>query len=123
MTKLHVPSLALAFAAALLLAGCGDDEPAPPAGSGGEPAAFEPPAETVVNVVTLEVDAETGFAASAFPPVMPKAAWHESTWTAEACLECHATGEEDAPVPKHEGLPALAAQVACRSCHVMVADE
>ena len=73
-----------------------------------------------LKLVADAPDAETGFAANAFPPPIPDTVWHENAWTAYDCLDCHAKGEADAPVLKHKGMPDRLVQAHCRTCHVLI---
>ena len=108
----------------LACAGCGD-KAADPEPSGEPPAAQavpQPPAATVVEFVACEVPPGAAFLEEAFPPTMSDETWHQDAWTAEACLECHATGEDDAPIVKHEGMPKTWMVGSCRTCHVIAPD-
>ncbi|RMH12667.1 MAG: hypothetical protein D6695_05945 [Planctomycetota bacterium] len=78
------------------------------------------PPQPVIGAMPPDIDARTGFAAHAFPPTIPDQAWHHEAWIREDCLSCHETGVQDAPIVRHRGLPALALQAKCRSCHVLV---
>ena len=84
-----------------------------------------PPEATVVRVSTMAMTSVDGgeFATHAFPPTLPDQMWHRDLWTPEECLECHATGEEDAPIVKHEGLSPMLLKGSCRSCHVLLLGE
>lgn len=79
------------------------------------------PTSTVVKTTTETIDAETGFAENAFPPTIPDQEWHREAWTRTDCMTCHETGVQEAPILRHtSGLPALAIQAKCRTCHVLV---
>ena len=66
------------------------------------------------------LDPETGFALAAFPPTIPDRPWHKDAWMVNNCLDCHETGVQDAPRIRHEGLPDIAYQSKCRTCHVLI---
>lgn len=123
MRTARYPTLVLAVLAAILCAACGDDEPTcvQPGPVASSPLVI--PDAAVVDFVSWGVLPSEEFAEHAFPPTMPDKTWHQDIWTPEACLECHATGEEDAPIVKHEGMPKLWLEGACRSCHVIRPDE
>lgn len=72
-----------------------------------------------VGEADIEIDPETGFALAAFPPTITDKEWHYEAWTANNCLDCHETGVQDAPEIRHYGLPAIAMEAVCRSCHVI----
>jgi len=67
----------------------------------------------------LQIDPETGFAVSAFPPTLPDTDWHHDAWIRNDCLRCHETGVGEAPRIRHVGLPELALVSKCRTCHVI----
>ncbi len=77
----------------------------------------------VVGKSDIELDPETGFALAAFPPTIPDRAWHQDAWFVNDCLNCHETGVEDAPMIRHVGLPEIAFESKCRSCHVLIPGE
>lgn len=79
---------------------------------------FSDPPGLVVGEANVDIDAATGFAVAAFPPTLTDRAWHADAWDTNACLRCHETGVGDAPMIQHRGLPAIAAEAKCRSCHV-----
>jgi hypothetical protein len=60
------------------------------------------------------------FLANAFPPMIPASDSHREAWLKDSCLLCHESGVKDAPIIKHEGLPAVLLEAKCRSCHVQV---
>lgn len=66
------------------------------------------------------IDPDTGFAVHAFPPTIPDRDWHRDAWIREDCMSCHETGVQSAPIVRHLGMPALALQSKCRSCHVLI---
>ena len=118
-------TIPLVLVALLCLAACGDDPAEPgapgPGGPGVAGTTFRgPPAATVVKVGTFDVASGGDFATDAFPPTLPDQMWHRDIWTPEECLECHKTGEEDAPIVQHEGLPPRLMKAACRTCHVLI---
>ncbi|MCA9299012.1 MAG: hypothetical protein KDA28_08095, partial [Phycisphaerales bacterium] len=61
-----------------------------------------------------------GFAANAFPPMIPASESHPNTWTVDNCLMCHESGVRDAPVVQHRGMPPVLLKSKCRTCHVQV---
>ena len=74
----------------------------------------------VVGDSDVDVDHQSGFAVNAFPPTLPDQKWHQNAWRRQDCMDCHETGVQDAPIVRHIGLPALAKQVKCRWCHVLI---
>ena len=68
----------------------------------------------------LVIDAQTGFAVAAFPPTIPDRAWHADAWNTDDCMSCHETGVGEAPMIRHRGLPDLAFESKCRTCHVLI---
>ncbi len=74
----------------------------------------------VVGESNIELDSETGFAMAAFPPTMSDTEWHADAWFVNSCLDCHETGVQDAPEIRHIGLPEIALDSKCRSCHVLI---
>ena len=114
MSRMHC--LWVLLAVVVVAAGCGDKtEPAPTPDDGPALASTVP----VVGEAQMIIDPETGFATQAFPPTMPRKQWHQDAWTPEECLECHETGEDDAPIVKHDGMSPLLLKGSCRTCHVM----
>ncbi len=77
----------------------------------------------VIGESEIELDPETGFARAAFPPTIPDQEWHKDAWFVNDCLNCHETGVEDAPMIRHVGLPEIAFDSKCRSCHVLIPGE
>jgi len=77
----------------------------------------------IVGESDIQIDPETGFALAAFPPTIPDREWHEDAWFVNDCLNCHETGVEDAPMIRHVGLPEIAFDSKCRSCHVLIPGE
>jgi len=63
---------------------------------------------------------ESAFEPWAFPPMIPNNENHDQAWGSNNCLLCHEDGTRDSPVVRHEGLPRLALQSKCRTCHVQV---
>ena len=75
----------------------------------------------VVGESDIELDPETGFALAAFPPTIPdRGEWHREAWFVNDCLDCHETGVQGAPQIRHTGLPEIALQSKCRTCHVLI---
>lgn len=71
-------------------------------------------------VVTTPSKEEDGFAAFAFPPMIPASVSHRDAWFNDTCLMCHEDGVRGAPVVKHEDMPPVLLKAKCRSCHVQV---
>lgn len=78
------------------------------------------PGEANYDTSVPEFDPETGFASWAFPPLMPNNDKHEQAWGNRNCMMCHEDGIQNAPIVKHVGLPQIALESKCRSCHVQV---
>ncbi len=83
-----------------------------------QPVATERPT-VAVGEEGAAIDPLTGFAFAAFPPTITDKEWHEEAWTAGNCLDCHETGVGKAPEIRHYGIPALAMESNCRTCHVI----
>ncbi len=64
--------------------------------------------------------AQEGFAANAFPPMIPDSDSHRAVWTKDNCLLCHESGVKGAPIVRHRGMPPILLKAKCRSCHVQV---
>jgi hypothetical protein len=68
-----------------------------------------------------QAQAQSPFAAGAFPPTLSDTDYHRRSWTRADCLACHETGVKESPVMRHVSVPALAKDAKCRTCHVFVA--
>ncbi len=64
--------------------------------------------------------AQEGYAANAFPPMIPDSDSHRAVWTKDNCLLCHESGVKGAPIVRHRGMPPILLKAKCRSCHVQV---
>jgi len=114
----------LVSAAGLVLLACSVDGHTPVANNemqgvrAGEPAAKQPVEKAEPS--PEPVIAQTGFLPHAFPPAIPDTANHTNSWWIADCLRCHETGVANAPMMRHETVPAIAKTGKCRTCHVLI---
>lgn len=131
----RTPILSTAIAAVIALAGCGPKE-SPPARAGAEaetaaattrPAAApttRPEARRPVphgrEAIVPDVAPTELVIDAAFPPTLSDTDWHRNAWAVNDCLRCHETGVAEAPRIVHRGLPEIAFDAKCRTCHVLL---